>query len=56
MKAVLLGAKLDPSYANVEPVAKTTVTVDAELGTKVEALREALDSDDDVTNTYDNAA
>ncbi len=56
VKAVLLAAKLEPSYANIEPVAKTSVTVDVGFGAKVEALREALDSDDDVTNTYDNAA
>jgi len=48
-------AQLKITYSAVEPVAKTLVTVDDELNQKLDSLREDLQNEDDVTDTYDNA-
>ncbi len=56
VKTELAKCNLTTTYASVEPVAKTTVEVDGGTGHKLNELRETLDSDDDVTNFYDNAS
>ncbi len=57
IKALLTQRGITPTYADVEMVAKTTVAVaDATVAAKLNELREALEADDDVTNTYDNEA
>ena len=56
VKTVLTTQGQTPSYADVEMVGKTTVVVDEAVAAKLNELREALEADDDVTNTYDNEA
>lgn len=56
IKTTLAKQNLTPTYANVEPVAKTTTAVDEHTAAKLDELRSALDEDDDITNFYDNAA
>jgi YebC/PmpR family DNA-binding regulatory protein len=46
-----------PSYLSIEPIAKTNLAVDdASVVAKLNELREALDEDEDVTDTFDNEA
>ncbi len=56
VKAELAKRNLTTTYASVEPVAKTTTEVDEATTAKLNEFRETLDSDDDVTNFYDNAS
>lgn len=54
IKTTLAKQNLTPTYANIEPVAKTTTAVDEATAAKLDELRAALDEDDDITNFYDN--
>ena len=57
IKTVLANKKLTPTYADIEMVPKTSVTIeDDKVAEKLNELRETLEANDDVTNTYDNQA
>lgn len=55
LKTELVKRGLSPTYASIEPIAKTPATVDESAMAKLDELREELDSHDDVTDFYDNA-
>lgn len=56
LKKVCQKNNLTISYSSVEPVANNQIDIaDQTEITKLDNLREALNNDDDVTNTYDNA-
>ncbi|MBU1039087.1 YebC/PmpR family DNA-binding transcriptional regulator [Patescibacteria group bacterium] len=56
IKQVCQTNQLIISYSSVEPVANNNVPIpDKNDSDKLDSLREALNNDDDVTNTYDNA-
>jgi len=57
VKTELSRRNLPIDYANVEPVAKTTVKIeDKDMAARLHGLHEVLDADDDVTEVYDNQA
>ncbi len=55
IKSVVKTQGLTPEYASVELVSKTTIPItDLETENKLNALREALEDDEDITNVYSN--
>ena len=53
---LLLERNLTPSYSAIEPVANNFINIsDEQLAARLDKLREALNSDDDINNIYDNA-
>lgn len=57
IKSLLANKNIPTSYVSLEPVAKTPIQIDdTHTANKINELRESLDSNDDVTNIYDNEA
>ena len=57
IKELVASKNITPSYLSLEPIAKNDITIDNQAeANKLNELREALDSSDDVTNIYDNEA
>lgn len=56
IKTKLTELNITPTYSSLEPVANTTATVEGHALQQLEALREVLDEDEDVTDLFDNQA
>lgn len=54
LKAELTARGLAPTYASIEPLAKTSIPVEESSAERLDQLRETLDEHDDITNFYDN--